>query len=655
MIEFALHNAWLIPLLPAIAFTLIVLVFKPMPKVSAFIAITAILISFLLAISIGIGVIQAGDEFVEHPLKQVVTWFSMNGLEIEMGVQIDPTSAMMLFVVSLVASLVQIYSLGYMHGDPGFSRFFAYLSLFATSMLGLVIAPNLLQMFVFWELVGLCSYLLIGFWFFKYSAREAAKKAFITTRTGDFGLLLGILLLQINFGTLDLMELGSKIPHFTEYGLTAAGLTVIAAILFLGPIGKSGQFPLHVWLPDAMEGPTPVSALIHAATMVVAGVYLTGRTLILFKTVPGAMAFVAIMGAFTALFAASIAITQTEMKKILAYSTVSQLGYMMLALGAGSLTASMFHLMTHAFFKALMFLGAGSVLHAMHNDPDIWKYGGLKKYMPITYWTFLIGCLAIAGIFPFAGFFSKDLILEVVWANSGLSGHAHGPFQGLYSVLFVMAALTAMMTAFYMFRMFFLCFHGELRDKHAHPHESPFSMAMPLLVLGFLSVVGGWVGWPTLGEGQAFGYFVRLGEFEHGHWNFFLVGLSTVLALIGIAGASYIYLFRKVSHEELSKKWATPYKWSFNKFYIDEIYLWIIHNIIDGLGRFLWWVDLVIVDGIVDGVGKLATGLGSILRRVQTGKLQHYALILFAGVVILVIIMGFADNSLSVSLLGGAR
>lgn len=657
MIDFAMTHAWLIPLLPAIAFALIVFVLKPMPKVSAFVAITCILISFVLAIHIGIGVIQGGEKYVEEPLKQAVTWFQMPGLEIEMGVRIDPTSAMMLFVVTLVASLVQIYSLGYMHGDEGFSRFYAYLSLFATSMLGLVIAPNLLQMFVFWELVGLCSYLLIGFWFFKYSAREAAKKAFITTRTGDFGLLIGILLLQIKFGTLDLTLLAERIPNFAQYGLTAGALTVIAMVLFLGPIGKSGQFPLHVWLPDAMEGPTPVSALIHAATMVVAGVYLVGRTLFLFKTVPGAMAFVAIMGAFTALFAASIAITQTEMKKILAYSTVSQLGYMMLALGAGSLTASMFHLMTHAFFKALMFLGAGSVLHSMHNEADIWKYGGLKKYMPVTYWTFLIGCLAIAGIFPFAGFFSKDLILEVVWAGSSI-GHSTSAYPGLYTVLFIMAALTALMTAFYMFRMFFICFHGELRDKHAHPHESPFSMLLPLYVLAFLSIVGGWVGWPGLGEGKAFGYFVRLGEFELVHANWFLIGLSTIFALLGISGAIAIYWKKAISHEKLAQTFAPLYKLSFNKFYIDEIYLWLIHNILDGLGKFLWWVDLKIVDGIIDGIGNLTKLLGSIFRRIQTGKLQHYALVLFAAVVVIMLLMVFNDTTATKTVsmvLGGGK
>ncbi len=649
MIEFALYNAWLIPLLPAVAFVLIALVFKPLPKVSAFVAITFILISFVLAICIGIGVIQQGGEFVEHPLKQAFTWFSMNGLKVEMGVQIDPTSAMMLFVVTLVASLVQIYSLGYMHGDPGFSRFYAYLSLFAMSMLGLVIAPNLLQMFVFWELVGLCSYLLIGFWFHKYSAREAAKKAFITTRTGDFGLLLGILLLQINFGTLDLQRLGEMIPNFAQYThLSLGALTVIAVILFLGPIGKSGQFPLHVWLPDAMEGPTPVSALIHAATMVVAGVYLTGRTLILFKTVPSAMAFVAFMGAFTALFAASIAITQTEMKKILAYSTVSQLGYMMLALGAGSLTASMFHLMTHAFFKALMFLGAGSVLHSMHNEANIWKYGGLKKYMPVTYWTFLVGCLAIAGIPPFAGFWSKDEILLVTY---NMAAHQHQPF---YYLLFVMAVLTAGLTAFYMFRMFFICFHGELRDKHAHPHESPFSMLLPLYVLAFLSVVGGLVGMPWLQHG--FGYFVRIGEFEHEAPNYIIMVGSVVVALIGIFTAITIYLKKSVSHEKLAQQFKPIYTLLYNKYYIDEIYLWIIHNVIDGLGRFLWWVDTTIVDGIIDAVGNAAKLLGSTFRRIQTGKLQHYALVLFAGIVILVIIMNFMDtSSVNLGLLGGVR
>lgn len=657
MIDFAIQNAWLIPLLPVLSFVLIVFVLKPWPKLSATVSIACILVSFVLAISVGLGVFHAESPITaEHPFKQAVTWFSMPGLEIEMGVQIDPTSAMMLFVVTLIASLVQIYSLGYMHGDPNFSVFYSYLSLFAASMLGLVIAPNLLQMFIFWELVGLCSYLLIGFWWHKYSAREAAKKAFITTRTGDFGLLMGILLLQINFGTLDLQKLGEMIPNFTQYtSLTTAGLTAIAMILFLGPIGKSGQFPLHVWLPDAMEGPTPVSALIHAATMVVAGVYLVGRILVLFKTVPAAMLLVAVVGGFTAFFAASIAFTQIEMKKILAYSTVSQLGYMMLALGAGGLTASMFHLMTHAFFKALMFLGAGSVLHAMHNEANIWKYGGLKKKMPITYWTFFIGCLAIAGIPPFAGFFSKDLILETVLANSSFH-HATGPYAGAYSILFILGTLTAMMTAFYMFRMFFICFHGEQRDSHFHPHEAPFSMALPLVVLAVLSVVGGWVGTPWTHGAENFAYYIRFGEYEPIHANVPLIALSVAVALVGIIGAFMVYGRKTVMEEPLAKL-GIIYKLSYNKFYIDEIYLWLIHNILDGVGRILYWVDIVIVDNIVNGVGLAAKILGSILRRTETGKLQHYALVLFAAVVVIVLVLAFNGDSTTAAalLLGGGR
>ncbi|AFV03310.1 MULTISPECIES: NADH-quinone oxidoreductase subunit L [Dehalobacter] len=657
MIDFALNNAWLIPLLPALAFALIVFVTKPSQKLSAFISILGILVSFVLSVAIGIGVFQRGELLIEHPLKVVVTWFSMHGLAIDVGTQIDPTSAMMLFVVTLVASLVQIYSLGYMYGDPGFSRFYSYLSLFAASMLGLVIAPNLLQMFVFWELVGLCSYLLIGFWYERNSAREAAKKAFITCRAGDFGLLLGIILLQVNFGTLDLQELAEMIPNFAQYTTLSVGaLTAIAIVLFLGPMAKSGQFPFHVWLPDAMEGPTPVSALIHAATMVVAGVYLVGRTLTLFITLPTAMVFVAIIGGFTAIFAASIALTQTEMKKILAYSTVSQLGYMMLALGAGSLTASMFHLFTHAFFKALLFLCAGAVLHAMHNEASIAKYGGLKKYMPVTYWTMLVGCLAISGIFPFAGFFSKDLILEVTYAASSLSGHAAGPFQGVYTVLFILAALTALLTAFYMFRMFFICFHGELRSHEAHPHEAPKTMTIPLIILAVFSLVGGWVGWPGLGEGQAFGYFVRLGHFHEVEANWFLIILSTVLALIGIGTAALFYLKKAFSAEAVAQKIPFLYKLSLNKYYIDEFYLWVIHHIIDGFGRILWWVDVVIVDGIVNGLARLTRDSGDAARKVNTGNLQHYAMVFFVGVIVLIMILTTADLSqLNIGLLGGVK
>ena len=657
MFAFALNHAWLIPFFPALAFAVITLFTKKMIKFSAAISIVAIVLSLIMSLIIGIGVIGQGDNFLEHPVKAVVTWFSMPGLSIEIGTLIDNVSVMMLLVVTLITTLVQIYSLGYMHGDPGFARFFAYVSLFAASMLGLVIAPNLLIMFVFWELVGLCSYLLIGFWYGKISASAAAKKAFITCRAGDFGLLLGIILLQINFGTLDLQQLSAMIPNFTQYtGLTAAGLTTIAIILFLGPMAKSGQFPFHVWLPDAMEGPTPVSALIHAATMVVAGVYLVGRILTLFITLPSALLFVAIIGAFTALFAATIAITQTEMKKILAYSTISQLGYMMLALGAASLTASMFHLMTHAFFKALLFLGAGCVLHAMHNEASIWKYGGLKKYMPVTYWTFLIACLAIAGIFPFAGFFSKDLILEVTFAASSFSGHAHGPFQAVYSVLFIMAVLTAFLTAFYMFRMFFICFHGELRSKEVEPHEAPKVMTVPLIILGIFTVISGWVGWPGLGEGKAFGYFVRMGEFHPVEANWFLIILSTLLALGGIALAALFYWKQTYSAQAVAEKFPILYKISYHKYYIDEFYLWIIHQIIDKCGWLLWKFDIYVVDGIVNGFGKMAQWGGAVMRKVQTGQLQHYALVFLLGIMLMFVLLSFTGvHSPALGMIGGAR
>ncbi|MHB8158179.1 MAG: NADH-quinone oxidoreductase subunit L, partial [Desulfocucumaceae bacterium] len=430
----------------------------------------------------------------------------------------------------------------------------------------LVISSNLLQMFVAWELVGLCSYLLIGFYTHKISAREAAKKAFVTCRVADFGLLLGILSLQIVFGTLNLTELADKIEHFEQY-TTMGMMTLMAVLIFLGPIGKSGQFPLHVWLPDAMEGPTPVSALIHAATMVVAGVYLVARMMFLFNVVDSAMQLVAITGAFTALFAASIAITQREIKRILAYSTVSQLGYMMLALGVGSLTASMFHLWTHAFFKALMFLGAGSVLHALHHKADIWEMGGLLKKMPITGYTFMVGCLAIAGIPPFAGFWSKDEILAVTYS----SGHY---------VLFTMAALTAFMTAFYMWRLFFLAFMGDEKPEN-HPHESPWNMTAPLVVLAVFAALGGLVGTPW---NPVWGEWIKFGHPHHADPNYGIMLGSVVLGVAGIYLAYTLYIADKTKAKAhgLAEKFRFLHNLSFNKFYIDEVYLWFNHTIVDG-------------------------------------------------------------------------
>ena len=590
--------------------------------------------SFILSLGVG-GAVIARHITVEQPVVYKAVWFSMPGFTTHMGVLIDPTSAMMLFVVTLVSLLVQIYSIGYMHGDAGFTRFFAYLSLFAAAMLGLVISVNFLQMFVFWELVGLCSYLLIGYYYYKISAREAAKKAFMTTRVGDFGMLLGVLLIQILFGTMDFGELPAKlVPFINDHGTGL--LTLVALLIFIGPIGKSGQFPLHVWLPDAMEGPTPVSALIHAATMVVAGVYLVARSYFLFADLPMALSVVAWVGGFTAFFAAFIAITQREIKRILAYSTVSQLGFMMLALGVGSLTASMFHLMTHAFFKALMFLAAGSVLHALHDKADIFAMGGLKKAMPVTFAAMGIGVLAIAGIPPFAGFFSKDEILAA-------AAHASTP-------LYLLASLTAFMTAFYMSRMFIVVFFGK-PDPHDHPHESGPSMLIALVVLGFFSVVGGIVPY-----GLHFGDWVRFGPAHHAGIDWFIALTSTGLSLAAMFLAWQIYGAKRYSADQLAARWPLLFTLSFRKFYIDEIYLWFNKTVIDGLGKVLYWVDINIVDGLVNSLSRGTARLGGALRLYHTGQMQHYALVFFGAAVLAIVIMAaFGPSHLTFAHWGGGR
>jgi NADH-quinone oxidoreductase subunit L len=623
LFDTALQLSWLIPVLPAAAFLVIMAVFRASNFFSAATAIAAMAASFLLSLGVAAKALLAGFSR-ENPFVLKVTWFELPGLHIDMGVLVDPLSAMMIVVVTLVALLVEIYSLGYMHGDGGFPRFFAFLSLFGASMLGLVVAVNFLQMFVFWELVGLSSYLLIGYYFYKISAREAAKKAFITTRVGDFGLLLGILALQIMLGTLDFVSLDTLIPKYVkEYG--DAALTVVALLIFLGPIGKSGQFPLHVWLPDAMEGPTPVSALIHAATMVVAGVYLVARAYLLFHTLPAALAAVAWVGGFTAFFAAAIALTQREIKRILAYSTVSQLGYMMLALGVGSLTASMFHLMTHAFFKALMFLAAGSVLHALHDRADIFALGGLKKHMPLTWAAMGVGVLAIAGIPPFAGFFSKD---EILAAAAGVS-----------LPLFALATVTAAMTAFYMARMFFAVFYGQPRwdEAHEHPHEGPWSMRAVLVVLAALAVTSG-----AAGYFFHFGEWVRFGPPHHAGIDWTIAGTSTALSVLAIGAAWLLYGDGRWSPDAVAAKAGPLYNLSFRKFYVDELYLWFDRTVVDGLGRFLAWFDVRVVDGVVNGCGRLAEAGGDRLRRLQTGQVQHYALIFFAAIFLLVVWMAAA-------------
>jgi len=630
--EFALEHAWLIPLLPAIAFVIIGMVIRPFGKLSAATAITMSVISFLLALGVAWSVVHMGIT-VENPFVQRIPWMHIGSVQVDMGVLIDPLTAMMLVVVTTVSMLVQIYSVGYMDGDPGYGRFFSFLSLFAASMLGLVLAVNFLEMYVFWELVGLCSYLLIGFYYHRISAREAAKKAFITTRVGDFGLLLGILLLQITFGTLDFITLKESIPAY----ILSAGtgfMTVVALLVFIGPIGKSGQFPLHVWLPDAMEGPTPVSALIHAATMVVAGVYLVARAYFMFTELPLVMNFIAWLGAFTAFFAASIAFTQRAIKRILAYSTISQLGYMMLALGVGSLTASMFHLMTHAFFKALLFLCAGAVMHAMNDEADIFKMGGLRKRMPVTFATMTIGVLAISGLPPFAGFFSKDEILGAAAAVS--------------TPLYVLATLTAFMTAFYMARLLFVAFMGEPADEDCKAHEVSWFMRVPLIILAVLAVVSG-----LWGHLAGFGDWVRFGAPEHGGIDLTIAAVSTVLSLAALWLAWNIYVTKRWSSDAIAKKFGVLYTLSFHKYYIDEFYALLTKYLVDGVGKILYWIDIYIVDGVVNSLAYFVGFCSRLFTKVQTGQAQQYVAVFFCGVILLVAYSLFYAHRILV-LLGGA-
>ena len=632
--EFALEHAWLIPLLPAISFVIIGMVTRSYGKLSAAIAVSMSTISFLLAVGVTLAVV-AGNITVDAPFVQKLSWFHIGSVNISMGVLIDPLTAMMLMVVTTVSLLVQIYSCGYMEGDPGYGRFFAFLSLFAGSMLGLVLAVNFLQMYFFWELVGLCSYLLIGFYYYKISAREAAKKAFMTTRVGDFGLLLGILLLQLTFGTLDFMELQQLVPIYVMHG-GAGFLTIIALLLFVGPIGKSGQFPLHVWLPDAMEGPTPVSALIHAATMVVAGVYLVGRAFFLFSQLPAVMTVIAWLGGFTAIFAASIAITQRPIKRILAYSTISQLGYMMLALGVGSLTSSFFHLMTHAFFKAMLFLSAGAVMHAMAEEADIFKMGGLRKKMPVTFAAMTIGVLAISGIPPFAGFFSKD---EILAAAAQVS-----------PALYILATITAFMTAFYMARLLFVAFMGQPANQEAydHAHEVGWFMRVPLIVLSVLSVVSGI--WAHM---AGFGDWVRFGAPAHEGMNLMIAGTSTLLAVIAFALAWKVYVAKSWNADALAEKWGVLYQLSFHKFYIDEIYAALIKFFVDGIAKVLYWIDVHIVDGIVNALGGLVRAVSEMLSPAENGQVQSYAGVYLFGVIVL-LAYGVYYASKLMAMLGGA-
>lgn len=617
MFDFALQSAWLIPLLPAIAFAVIGLGTRQNKQLSAKISIAAISVSFVLAWSV-LGAVLTNNITVEAPFIAKTVWTTIGKIELAMGMLIDPLTVVMLTVVTTVALLVEIYSLGYMAHDPGMGRFYAYVSLFVASMLGLVLAISFFQMYVFWELVGLCSYLLIGFYYYKVSAREAAKKAFITTRIGDFGLLLGIIMLQIYVGTTDFAELQLQLPHYIDVSGTGI-LTLIAFLLFIGPIGKSGQFPLHVWLPNAMEGPTPVSALIHAATMVVAGVYLIARAFFLFNQIPIVLEFIAWLGAFTAIFAASIAITQRPMKRILAYSTISQLGYMMMALGVGSVTASMFHLMTHAFFKALLFLGAGAVIEAMHEEADIFKMGGLKERMPVTCKAMTVGVLAIAGIPPLAGFFSKDEILAAALEHNFF--------------LFLIGSITAFMTSFYMARLLFVAFYGELKDDCPAEETNDF-MRYPLVILAGLSVVSG-----IWGHFFGFGEWVRFGAPVHEGINFFVAFSSVVLAAAAIWLAYAIYVEKRWSAHGLAARWGIFYNLSYNKYYVDEFYAIVRYYGCFVVARILYWIDLNIIDGAINMLAKLTGAVGGTLNRAHCGSVQAYVICFYGGAIL---VMGYA-------------
>ena len=652
MIEYA----WLIPLLPLLAFVALVFLGRRLPGKGAYVAIAAMTASLVVSVVIAIGAISQGGHF--EGIVWSVAWIPYGSSAINIGYTVDALTVVMLIVVTVVALMVEVYSVGYMHGDARYPRFFAFLSLFSSAMLGLILANNLLIIYICWELVGLSSYLLIGFWFERPTAMRAAKKAFLVTRVGDVGLFVGILLIFMSVGTLDLRTVLSheavatmaKWPiHIGHWVLPLAALASLG--IFWGAVGKSAQFPLHVWLPDAMEGPTPVSALIHAATMVAAGVYLVARTYPIFAYSEHSISLtvVAYTGAITALMAATIGFTQFDIKRVLAYSTISQLGFMMMGLGVGGYVAGMFHLMTHAFFKANLFLGSGSVIHGTGTQ-DMREMGGLKKHMPWTFWTFIIATAALCGIFPLAGFWSKDEILLTAF-------HAN-------KVIFYAGALGAFMTAFYMSRLIILTFLGEPRDPHIHAHESPKVMTMPLVVLAVLSVCAGWVGVPW---NNLFAKFLHtpLLHLEHHEFSMMIAMVGTGVALFGIFLAYLVYMTpvgKTVAALGEIRFFKGIYSLVYNKYWMDEIYdliiirplfaicrlmyfidRWIVDGTVNLVGyitlaisKIQGWVDKWIVDGLVNLVGIATKTLGLGLRRFQTGVSQQYAMIMLIGLIALV-------------------
>ena len=648
-----------IPLIPFIGFLLNANFGRRISKsVSGGIAVGAMLVSFALSV-------VAFVQLIERPadsrtiVQQVYSWISSGSFQASFTLLLDPLSALMILVVTGIGSLIHIYSTAYMHDerDSEYARYFSYLNLFAAFMLVLVLGSNFLVMFVGWEGVGLCSYLLIGFWFEKKTASDAGKKAFIVNRIGDFGFILGILLIFVRFGTVDFQQIASSIASIgpeTTFGT----VSLITLLLFVGATGKSAQIPLYVWLPDAMEGPTPVSALIHAATMVTAGVYMIGRNAVLFSHAPKTLQIVAVVGAATAFFAGTIALVQNDIKRVLAYSTVSQLGYMFLAMGVGAYSAGIFHLYTHAFFKALLFLGSGAVIHALSGEQDLRRMGGLKDELPVTYWTFLIGALAITGVPGLAGFFSKDEILYLDFAN----GH---------TLLWVVGLVTSFLTAIYMFRLVFMAFHGQRHvvehgdsttEPHGagahHLHDAPRPMAFALIVLALGSILAGYVGFPAaLGGSDRLGHFLApsfapppitarasasSAETEPSNESaekleLGLMGVSTAAAAAGIGIALFFFYRNREAANRLAERFIGLYTILMNKYYVDEIYdAAVVQPIRIVADEGLWKVvDVRVIDGSVNGVAESVRGWSELLRRLQTGSVRAYAASLLFGVVAL--------------------
>ena len=612
-------HLWLIPLLPFAGFLLNGIVGRRLPKglVSAI-----ALLAPLGSLAVVLNAVVAGTSGLSLPYSETcpVGWIHAGSLNIDFSFVFDQLSLVMLLVVTGVGFLIHVYSVGYMTQEDGYWRFFSYLNLFMFFMTVLVLAGNALLMFVGWEGVGLASYLLIGFYYQKNSAADAGKKAFIVNRIGDFGFLIGIFLLLANFGTLTFSEIAAKLAAAPAW--QGGILTAIALCLLLGATGKSAQLPLYVWLPDAMEGPTPVSALIHAATMVTAGVYMIARLHALFDHSPFALGVVAVVGAATALFAATIGLVQNDIKRVLAYSTISQLGYMFLGCGVAAYSAAIFHLMTHAFFKALLFLAAGSVIHALGGEQDLRKMGGLRKKIPVTFWTMTAAVFAIAGFFPFAGFFSKDAILYAAFLQ-GTGGKA----------LWFFGLVTALMTSFYMFRLWYLTFLGESRNRDAHPHESPWSMLAPLVLLAVLSVCGGWIGI------ERFGAFLApsVGEIPSTGGSASLeISLSVLAVLVALAGwwvADRFYRRQPDAPARLAAAMPHGYKLVLNKYFVDEIYGFTIVKPLLAFSKFIlgWVVDVALVGGAAWLLAGVAQFMGAILQRWQSGNLRSYAAWLALG------------------------